>query len=84
MTQIERDAALIRQMGGATKVAELLGLTTLGSVQRVQNWLTRGIPDSIKVEYPHLFLPHLFTQQPPQDHESSAPTATQTVAAQGS
>lgn len=47
------DKEIILNLGGSTKVAELLGFK---SKQRVQNWMKRGIPASIKLEYPHLFL----------------------------
>lgn len=51
------DAQLIADLGGPTKVAELLGYDKArGGVQRVQNWLTRGIPAAVKVERPDLFL----------------------------
>lgn len=44
-------------LGGPTKVAELLDLDiTAGGVQRVQNWMTRGIPPKVKLERPDLFL----------------------------
>ncbi|WPE80221.1 hypothetical protein SB581_12185 [Acinetobacter baumannii] len=46
------DRRAIERLGGATKVAGLLGF----KVQRVQNWMDRGIPPKIKLEYPHLFL----------------------------
>ncbi|WHP06791.1 hypothetical protein QLH32_04785 [Acinetobacter corruptisaponis] len=46
------DRKIIERLGGATKVAELLGF----KVQRVQNWMDRGIPPKMKLEYPHLFL----------------------------
>ena len=50
------DTKLINDLGGPTKVAALLGMKKRGSVQRVQNWLTRGIPAQVKADYPHLFL----------------------------
>lgn len=50
------DTEIINDLGGPTKVAALLGMDKPGSVQRVQNWLTRGIPAQVKVDYPHLFL----------------------------
>lgn len=46
------DKLIIENLGGATKVAELLNI----KVQRVQNWKDRGIPSKMKLEYPHLFL----------------------------
>lgn len=53
------DAQLIEHLGGPAKVAELLGIDKNGGVQRVFNWITRGIPARVKVERPDLFLPHL-------------------------
>lgn len=50
------DAALIRSLGGPARVAELLGYDKAkGGIQRVQNWLTRGIPPKVKLERPDLF-----------------------------
>lgn len=54
--QIDLDRDLIRSLGGATKVAGLLDFPKLGGVQRVQNWVYRGIPAAIKLAYPKLFL----------------------------
>lgn len=52
-----KDKDLIISHGGPTKLARLLGLDTKrGGVQRVQNWMTRGIPASVKLEWPDLFL----------------------------
>jgi len=50
------DSELIAKLGGPAKVAELLGLPKPGGVQRVQNWLYRGIPSAIKVLRPDLFM----------------------------
>lgn len=50
---IEADKEILLKLGGSTKVAELLGYR---DKQRVQNWMKRGIPAKIKLEYPHLFL----------------------------
>ena len=55
---IARDAALIARHGGPTRVAEMLGFDPKqGGTQRVQNWVTRGIPSRIKLLRPDLFLP---------------------------
>jgi hypothetical protein len=52
------DKDLIRELGGPTKVAELLELDKeKGGVQRVANWMSRGIPAKVKLAYPNLFLP---------------------------
>jgi len=56
MTQATTDRELIERLGGPTRVAELLGWPKHGGAQRVQNWLTRGIPPAIKVHRPDLFL----------------------------
>lgn len=50
------DRELIESLGGPAKVARLLGLPTKGGVQRVHNWLTRGIPAQVKLDNPELFL----------------------------
>lgn len=56
MSNLENDKATIARLGGPTKVAELLHYDTKkGGVQRVQNWLTRGIPPQVKLDYPDLF-----------------------------
>jgi hypothetical protein len=54
------DAELIERLGGPAKVCELLGYDKdNGGVQRVCNWVTRGIPSKVKVERPDLFMPEL-------------------------
>jgi len=51
------DKDLIKALGGPTKVAELLGYDKAqGGVQRVQNWIERGIPSKVKLDHPHIFL----------------------------
>lgn len=50
------DWQLILELGGPTKVAELLHLPREGGVQRVQNWKTRGVPAAVKLAHPKLFL----------------------------
>lgn len=50
------DSELIKCLGGPTKVAELLKFEQAGGVQRVQNWLTRGIPAQVKVDHPEIFM----------------------------
>lgn len=61
----QADADIIARLGGPAKVAELLQIDKRGGVQRVQNWLTRGIPSAVKVKHPALFMPEL-TPQPAQ------------------
>lgn len=50
---IETDKEILLKLGGSTRVAELLGYK---DKQRVQNWMKRGIPSKVKLQYPHLFL----------------------------
>ena len=51
------DAELIAHLGGPAKVAALLNLEGDFGVQRVFNWISRGIPPGVKLERPDLFLP---------------------------
>lgn len=50
------DAERIEALGGPAKVAEMLKYEKHGGVQRVTNWVTRGIPSRVKVEHPNLFM----------------------------
>ncbi len=50
------DAELIRNLGGPTVLAARLKFKK-GGVQRVANWMTRGIPARVKLDHPDLF-PH--------------------------
>jgi hypothetical protein len=51
--QLQSDRDLIALLGGPAALARRLGFSSL---QRVHNWLTRGIPPSIKLAYPKIFL----------------------------
>lgn len=55
------DKKIIISLGGPAKVAELLGLNKAGGVQRVHNWMTRGIPAKEKLKRPDLFLRGVMT-----------------------
>lgn len=66
---MSNDKKLIENLGGAAKVAELLGYDKQGGVQRVHNWMTRGIPPKVKLEHPGLFL------NPDQPRQSPAVSA---------
>jgi hypothetical protein len=56
-TAVSDDWQLIESLGGPTQVAKLLGYDLRrGGVQRVHNWKERGIPPSVKIAYPRLFL----------------------------
>ncbi len=46
------DQELIKNLGGVANVAKLTGY----SIQRVQNWIYRGIPSKVKLEHSLLFL----------------------------
>jgi len=50
------DQELIESLGGPTKVARLLKFSPIGGAQRVQNWLSRGIPAQVKLDHPDIFL----------------------------
>jgi hypothetical protein len=59
---IQADKELIEHLGGPTKVCELLRYDkSKGGVQRVQNWLTRGIPAQVKVDFPDIFMRRAFS-----------------------
>lgn len=60
-TQLHPDAALIERLGGVSAVVRETGY----SVQRVSNWLKRGIPAEEKINFPELFLPHLVPVKEP-------------------
>lgn len=61
------DKDLIEVLGGPTRVAELLGYDkSSGGVQRVQNWITRGIPAKVKLDHPALFLARRDSKGPQQ------------------
>lgn len=53
------DWALITRLGGPAKVAKLLSYELQGGTQRVQNWRYRGIPASVKLGRPDIFLTEL-------------------------
>ncbi|RCW73835.1 hypothetical protein [Pseudorhodoferax soli] len=57
--QVQADIALIKRLGGPSKLAAKLGYSR---PQRVHNWLKRGIPPSVKLAHPHIFLWHVATQ----------------------
>lgn len=57
------DADLIKMLGGPSKVAKILSFEKAGGAQRVQNWIGRGIPSHIKVQYPNIFMPELAVAQ---------------------
>jgi len=63
------DSELIAHLGGPAKVATLLNWDKEGGVQRVQNWITRGIPSKVKLDYPQFFLNI-------QQHQDQAATGT--------
>lgn len=64
LNPIDADRALITELGGPSQVAKLLGFKKAGSVQRVQNWIVRGIPPAIKLAHPHVFLKDLKRSRP--------------------
>ncbi len=67
------DRKLIENLGGPSRVAELLGLDkSKGGAQRVQNWMTRGIPPKVKLSRPDLFLPNFTVLALPNEVNSIA------------
>lgn len=79
------DAQLIESLGGPAKVARMLRYdTATGGIQRVHNWLRRGIPARVKLDYPEVFLRGLCS--PPsegpamQPMQQERPDATHPVA----
>jgi len=56
MLKHNNDRALIAELGGPAKLAEMLRYPKHGGVQRVSNWTRRGIPAAIKLEYQQIFL----------------------------
>lgn len=56
-TKLHPDAAIIERLGGPSSVAKLLSFDKPGSVQRVQNWKYRGIPEVVRLRRPSIFGP---------------------------
>lgn len=54
---IDQDAARIRELGGPAAVARLLGYAPERGTQRVNNWMTRGVPVRVKYHHPEIFPP---------------------------
>ena len=55
--EMPTDKEIIDNLGGPAAVAGLLGFEKHRGTQRVFNWMTRGIPAQVKVDYPELFMP---------------------------
>lgn len=51
---MQESKKIIESFGGPSKLARILGFKKFGS-QRVQNWIKRGIPAKILVDYHDLF-----------------------------
>jgi hypothetical protein len=49
------DADIIRKLGGPTKLAERLNFDRATGVQRVHNWLKRGIPARVLLDHAAVF-----------------------------
>lgn len=54
MDKYHADAGVIDALGGPAELARKLGFE---SVQRVQNWKYRGIPEVIRLRRPDIFGP---------------------------
>jgi hypothetical protein len=56
MLPMSEDKQLIIELGGPTKVADLLRFDKTNGPQRVWNWMHRGIPSQVKLDHPEIFL----------------------------
>ena len=59
LKKIAQDRAMIEKHGGPTVLAKKLMLGGQFPARRVQHWMDRGIPASIKLMYPEYFLPQM-------------------------
>jgi len=57
-------AQVIDTLGGPKKVAELLGITVPGAIQRVSNWKRRGIPPAVLLRHHNVFRPLIWPDLP--------------------
>lgn len=70
---MESDKEIIEALGGPAKVAELLKYDkSKGGVQRVNNWVSRGIPSSVKLAHPDIFLKKLIGSTAKNDSQDEA------------
>ena len=53
LEQLKADQELIASLGGSSTLARRLGFE---NKQRVHNWLKRGIPPGVKLQFPKIFL----------------------------
>lgn len=72
---MSEDRQLIESLGGPAKVADLLGYDKAGGVQRVYNWMVRGIPSRVKLDHPEIFLRTLQKDASPSQDISAEPLA---------
>jgi phage terminase Nu1 subunit (DNA packaging protein) len=66
--KLAADNALISDLGGVAELARRLGY----SIQRVQNWKSRGIPPEEKLNRPDLFLRELTAKAAPRKTAKAA------------
>lgn len=52
---MKTDSQIIDDLGGAAKVAELLGFRSDIGTQRVHNWKARGIPAAVRLKHLDVF-----------------------------
>jgi hypothetical protein len=52
---MKTDAKIIDDLGGAAKVAEMLGYKADIGTQRVHNWKLRGIPAAVRLKHLDIF-----------------------------
>lgn len=53
---MKTDAQIIDDLGGAAKVAEMLGYKADIGTQRVHNWKSRGIPAAVRLKHLDIFV----------------------------
>lgn len=54
-TDQKSDKEIIAELGGPSRVAELLNYPKKNGPQRVNNWLKRGIPARVLLDHPEIF-----------------------------
>ncbi|WP_454752096.1 hypothetical protein [Cupriavidus necator] len=75
-TTAHADWQLIESLGGPAEVARLLGYDLRkGGIQRIHNWKVRGIPPSVKIDHPGLFLKDIRYSQDASD-DTQPPVGT--------
>jgi hypothetical protein len=64
-------AKLIDRLGGSWAVAQALGLTEPGALQRVSNWKRRGIPELLMLKRPDVFAERANADKQPTEKDAA-------------